>query len=87
MFVKNGDKKLLEECSLPLTGARCVDLVITDKAVFEVDKKNGLTLIEIAEGLTLEQLRAVTGCEYIVRAFSLEVFFLYYKIFRRYRKT
>jgi 3-oxoacid CoA-transferase subunit B len=59
---KAGDSKLLKTCSLPLTGAACVDLIITDLAVFEVDKKggSGLKLIELAPGVTLDEVAAKT---------------------------
>ncbi|MFZ9502292.1 MAG: 3-oxoacid CoA-transferase subunit B, partial [Beijerinckiaceae bacterium] len=51
--------KLLERCTLPLTGAGVVDMVITDLGVFKVDQKgrDGLTLIERAEGVSLEEIK------------------------------
>jgi 3-oxoacid CoA-transferase subunit B len=56
-----GRSKLVKACTLPLTGARCVDVVITDLAVFDVDRKGGgLTLRELASGVTVDQLRAGT---------------------------
>jgi 3-oxoacid CoA-transferase subunit B len=60
--------KLLERCKLPLTGAGVVDMVITDLGVFTIDKKgpHGMTLIEIAPGVTKEEIRAKTGADYIV---------------------
>ncbi|XP_053602186.1 succinyl-CoA:3-ketoacid coenzyme A transferase 1, mitochondrial [Plodia interpunctella] len=63
---KNGDHKILPECTLPLTGKNCVDMIITEKCVFEVDKENGLTLTELAEGVTVEDVVASTGCEFHV---------------------
>mmetsp|Transcript_23673 Transcript_23673/g.47067 ORF Transcript_23673/g.47067 Transcript_23673/m.47067 type:complete len:521 (+) Transcript_23673:398-1960(+) len=64
---KDGSPKILEGCTLPLTGKGVVDLVITDKCVFECDKvKGGLTLIEIAKGLTVEDIRDATGCDFQV---------------------
>ncbi|MER0105671.1 3-oxoacid CoA-transferase subunit B [Corynebacterium sp. KPL2895] len=63
---KHGDSKILAECQLPLTGARCVDLIITDRAVFTVDELEGLTLIEIAEGETEESIREVTDAPFKV---------------------
>ena len=64
----------MENCTLPLTGSRCVDLIITNKGVFEVDKIKGITLIELAEDVTLEKLRLETGCEFKVRnKFELKV--------------
>lgn len=62
---KDGSPKILEKCSLPLTGANTVSQIITELAVFDVDRKAGeLELIELAEGVTLEQVRAKTGCEF-----------------------
>jgi 3-oxoacid CoA-transferase subunit B len=64
---KDGEKKLLKKCDLPLTGAGVVDMVITDLAVFTIDKKNGgMTLIERAPGVSLEELKAKTGADYTV---------------------
>lgn len=64
---KDGKPKILEECSLPLTGVQCVDLVITDKAVFEVDRlQGGLKLVECAPGVTVSQLRESTGAGFSV---------------------
>ena len=54
-----GESKLLPACTLPLTGVGCVHLLITDYGVFTFD--GGLTLTEIAEDLTVEQVRAATG--------------------------
>ena len=63
---KHGSPKILQECSLPLTGHKVVDRIITDKAVFDVDKAGGtgLTLIEIAPGYTVQQVRDATGCDF-----------------------
>ncbi|GEM_PF-25789 len=61
---KAGESKLLPHCSLPLTGQRVVDRIITDLAVFDVDKKaGGLTLIELAPGVTLDEVRAKTAAK------------------------
>jgi 3-oxoacid CoA-transferase subunit B len=52
--------KLLKHCTLPLTGSRVVDMVITDLGVFEIDRhgNGGLKLVELAPGVTLEEVRA-----------------------------
>ncbi|KAM9328863.1 succinyl-CoA:3-ketoacid coenzyme A transferase 1, mitochondrial [Gastrophryne carolinensis] len=63
---KGGAHKILDSCNLPLTGKQCVDRIITEKAVFDVDKEKGLTLIEIAEGLTVEDIKKSTGCDFRV---------------------
>jgi 3-oxoacid CoA-transferase len=63
---KGGKHKILDKCNLPLTGKQCVDRIITEKAVFDVDKTNGLTLIEVWEGLTAEDIKACTGADFVV---------------------
>jgi 3-oxoacid CoA-transferase subunit B len=66
---KDGKPKIRKECSLPLTGVRCVDLIITDKAVFEVDRIEGrLTLVELAPGITVAHLQDVTSADFSVAA-------------------
>lgn len=63
----DGKPKIVKECSLPITGARAVSMIVTDLAVFDVDRKAGeLTLIDIAEGITLDELRAKTGADFKV---------------------
>ncbi|MFC3574223.1 CoA transferase subunit B [Streptomyces sp. CA-142005] len=57
---RDGSPKLLKECTLPLTGERCVHRVITDLGVFDVTGE-GLELIEAAPGITAEELVARTG--------------------------
>jgi 3-oxoacid CoA-transferase subunit B len=61
------EAKLLKRCNLPLTGAGVVDMVITDLGVFSIDKhKAGMTLIELAPGVTLEEIAGKTEAEYSV---------------------
>ena len=69
---KAGESKLLHTCSLPLTGAACVDLVITDLAVFTVDKAGatGLQLIELAPGVTLDDVKAKTEAQFEAGVFA-----------------
>jgi 3-oxoacid CoA-transferase subunit B len=63
---KNGGSKLLTECNLPLTGAAVVDMVITDLGVFTIDKNGdgGMALIELAPGISVEQITAATGAPF-----------------------
>lgn len=62
-----GESRLVEQCTLPLTGKEVVDLVITDLAVFEVDPSQNpsLRLVELAPDVTLEEVRAKTAAAYI----------------------
>src|SRR5215813_8183033 len=66
--VEKSEPKLLKRCTLPLTGAGVVDMVITDLGVFTVDKKgnSGMTLVEVAPGVSLDEIRAKTEAGYSV---------------------
>ena len=61
---KRGGHKLLRRCDLPLTGTQCVDMLITDLGVFTF--AGGLTLIEVAEGVTVDEVRAKTEPDFAV---------------------
>ncbi|KAK0225175.1 hypothetical protein EDD85DRAFT_856709 [Armillaria nabsnona] len=64
---RDGSPKILKECSLPLTGAKTVSQIITELAVFNVDRASGgLELIDLAKGVTLEEVKAKTGCDFKV---------------------
>ncbi|MCP3731156.1 3-oxoacid CoA-transferase subunit B [Sphingomonas sp. MG17] len=62
---KAGETKILPECTLPLTGKAVVDLIVTDLCVMACDKP-GLRLIELAPGVTLDEIRAKTGAPFDV---------------------
>ncbi len=62
---KNGDPKFIPECTLPLTGLGVVDMIITDLAVFaRPDHASPLRLIEMAPGVTAEEVRSKTTAAY-----------------------
>jgi len=64
---KSGAPKLLTACTLPLTGQKVVDLVVTELGVFSVDRgKSPLTLLELAPDVTLDEIRARTGAPFEV---------------------
>jgi 3-oxoacid CoA-transferase subunit B len=62
---RDGGPKILKQCTLPLTGLKVVDLIVTELAVIEVTPR-GLVLTEIAADTTVEQVREATGAELIV---------------------
>ncbi|PHQ25047.1 acyl CoA:acetate/3-ketoacid CoA transferase subunit beta [Marinobacter guineae] len=62
---KHGNPKILKQCRLPLTAPRCVSLIVTEKAVMEVTEK-GLEVIDLADGVDVESLRAATEAELII---------------------
>ena len=57
---RKGEPKLLRDCTLPLTGVACVHRVITDYAVLDVTPA-GFRLVELAPGVSVEQVQALTG--------------------------
>lgn len=63
---KDGKSKIVKECNLPLTGSACVDMIVTEKGVFKFTEGKGLTLIELAEGVTLDDMKKCTDCEFAV---------------------
>jgi 3-oxoacid CoA-transferase subunit B len=63
---KAGESKILKTCTLPLTGKRCVDMIVTDLCVFTLERgSKGLTLVELAPGVTLDEVTAKTKAAFI----------------------
>ena len=63
---KTGESKLLEECSLPLTGVNCVKKVVTNLAVLDILPKGGFKLIERAPGISVDMIKNATRGNLIV---------------------
>jgi len=62
---KDGSPKFKQQCDLPLTGAGVVDMLITELAVFaRPDRKSPFKLVELAPGVTAEEVKAKTGATY-----------------------
>ncbi len=62
LLTKAGESKVVQRCTYPLTGIRCVSHIYTDLAVIDVTT-DGLSLVEIADDMSVDDLRGVTGVE------------------------
>jgi 3-oxoacid CoA-transferase subunit B len=66
---KGDTAKIVKQCSLPLTGVRCIDMIITDLCVLEMDKgKRRFRLTELAPGITVDEVKRKTEAEILVDA-------------------
>jgi 3-oxoacid CoA-transferase subunit B len=65
---KAGESKLLPQCSLPLTGVKCVKKIVTELAVLEIAEEGGFRLLERAPGVSVEDIRKATAGKLIVDA-------------------
>lgn len=63
---KKGRPRILDECNFPLTGVKCVWKIVTDLAVFDVSPTNGLTLTELADGVTVDEIKQKTPTDFSV---------------------
>lgn len=63
---RSGESKLLSECSLPITGLRCVKKIVTNLAVLEIAEGGGFKLLERAPGITVEEIKAATQGRLII---------------------
>lgn len=65
---REGESKLLSECSLPLTGKKCISKIVTNLGVYEIDQENGgFILLERAPGVSIEDIRKATSGRLIVK--------------------
>ena len=58
---KHGESKLLQECTLPLTGVKCIKKIVTELGVYEVLPEGGFKILERAPGVTIEEIKAATA--------------------------
>lgn len=63
---KKGNPKILKQCTFPLTGQKCVSTIITDLAVFDCHPIDGLTLKEVAKGVTVDEIKSKTEAPFKV---------------------
>lgn len=63
---KRGESKILRECSLPLTGVKCVKKIVTNLCVMEVLPEGGLRLLERAPGVTIDEIKAATEARLVI---------------------
>ena len=64
---KHGESKLLPECSLPLTGVKCIKKIVTELGVYEVLPEGGFLLIERAPGVSVEDIKNATSGKLVIR--------------------
>jgi len=72
---KEGQSKLLPECSLPITGIRCVKKIVSDLAVLEISPEGGFILVERAPGVTVEEIKEKTAGKLIIKGEVPEMVF------------
>jgi len=63
---RDGESKLLPECTLPLTGIRCVKRIVTELGVLDIHPEGGFVLLELAPGVTIEELKLKTSGKLII---------------------
>lgn len=72
---RSGESKLLPECSLPITGIRCVKKIVTDLAVLEISPNGGFVLLERAPGVTVAEIKSKTSGKLIIEGEVPEMIF------------
>lgn len=63
---KDGESKILPECTLPLTGTKCVSTVVTELAVLELERDKGFRLLERAPGVSVDEIKKATAAPLII---------------------
>lgn len=63
---KHGDSKLLPQCTLPLTGVKCIKKIVTELGVYDVVPEGGFKLLERAPGVSIEDIKAATVGKLII---------------------
>jgi 3-oxoacid CoA-transferase subunit B len=63
---KAGQSKLLEKCELPLTGVRCVKKIVTELGVYDVLPEGGFKLLELAPGVTVDEIKKATAGKLVI---------------------
>jgi 3-oxoadipate CoA-transferase, beta subunit len=63
---RDGQSKLVEQCSYPLTGVKCVSRVYTDYAVFQIESEGAVRVVDDCAGADIEELRRITGLDLVV---------------------
>jgi 3-oxoacid CoA-transferase B subunit len=72
---KSGESKLLQECSLPITGMKCVKKIVSDLAVIEISPDGGFILKERAPGVSVEEIQSKTAGKLIIEGEIPEMIF------------
>lgn len=72
---KEGESKVLPECTLPLTGIHCVTMVVTELGVLELDRNKGFRLLERAPGVSVDEIKKATAAPLIVQGNIPEMVF------------
>lgn len=72
---KSGESKLLQECSLPITGIKCVKKIVSDLAVIEISPDGGFILKERAPGVSVEEIQSKTAGKLIIEGEIPEMIF------------
>lgn len=82
---RDGKSKIVEQCDLPLTGSNCVDMIVTEMGVFRFMPEQGLTLTEMADEVSLDDITKATGCNFKKHKYQEEKFLQCHKNLTRHQ--